>query len=593
MSESRELYEFTWPGKREAVLEAGRPVDKVLRPCVEESVNFGTTENLYIEGDNLEVLKILQRSYMRRVKMIYIDPPYNTGHDFIYHDKFSQDEGTTRRQFELTDEEDGARNFTMSHYRENVRSNPRYHSEWCSMIYPRLRAAQNLLREDGVIFISIDDNEVANLRKICDEIFGESNFIANLVWDLGTGTTAGHFARGHEYILVYARNKSAVSNFTNTEEGQTIIDRALKKISRKNPASEITFPAGFEYDGSEAVFTGEIGDAEKIYILSDEMRFKDGKLTAPVTLKAGFAMRNQVLDYIAGKEVYDTKGQKVRKFFFNARGVLFYEKEKTIINPKTVLSGIANTKNGTTELIELLGGNYFSFPKPLLLIRYLLQLATDSDSLVLDFFAGSSTTAHALMSLNASDSGHRKFILVQLPELCPPDSQAAKSGYSTISQLGRERIRRAASRLAHDFPLTANHSDFGFRTLRVDSTNFRDVLLSPDELSQDSLDSLADNIKPSRSPLDLLFMCITDSGLPLSLPYTAQDFNGFTVHIYGDGKIIACFDPDLSEEVITHIAKLKPSRAVFRDSGFTTVQDRINLEQIFRYYAPDTDMKIL
>ncbi|MBQ7220569.1 MAG: site-specific DNA-methyltransferase [Synergistaceae bacterium] len=592
MNDERELYGFTWPGKKEAVLEAGRPTDKVLRPCIEESENFGATENLYIEGDNLEAMKILQRSYMRKVKMIYIDPPYNTGHDFIYSDDFAHDEEEAKEEYGLFDDE-GTRNFTVKNYRENTRANPRYHSDWCSMIYPRLRLASNLLRDDGVIFISIDDNEAPRLRMMCDEIFGESNFIANLVWDLGTGTTAGHFARGHEYILVYAKDKSAVSNFINPEHGQIIAHRALKRISSKNPASNIIFPAGFEFEGNNAVFRGEIGEAEKIYILSDEMRFENGRLTAPTTLRAGFAMRNQVLDYIAGREVYDTKGQRVRRFFFNTRGVLFYEKDKTVINPKTVLSGIANTKNGTTELAELLGGNYFSFPKPSLLIRYLVQLATDSDSIILDFFAGSSTTAHAVMSLNASDSGRRKFIMIQLPEICPPSSEAAKAGYSTIADIGRERIRRASRKLAQDFPLTAGQTDSGFRTLRVDSPNFRDVFISPDDLDSLGLDMLADNLKPDRSPLDLLFMCITDSGLPLSLSLDSENFSGFTIYTYGSGEIIACFNECLTEDVITHIAKQKPERAVFRDWGFRDSRTRINLEQLFRYYAPDSEMQIL
>ncbi len=441
-----------------------------------------------------------------------------------------------------------------------------------------------MLRDDGVIFISIDDNEVAKLRMICDEIFGDDNFIANLVWDLGTGTTAGHFARGHEYILVYARNKSAVSNFTNTEDGQTITHGALKKISRKNPASEITFPAGFEFEGGDAVFTGEIGESEKEYILSGEMRFKDGRLTEPATLRAGFAMRNQILDYIAGREVYDTKGQRVKRFFFNARGVLFYEKEKSIINPKTVLSGIANTRNGTNETAELLGGNYFSFPKPSVLMKYLIQLATDPDSIVLDFFAGSSTTAHAVLSLNHSDSGRRKFIMVQLPEPCPPNSEAFRAGYPTISALGKERIRRASQNLS---------GDTGFRVLKLDTTNFRNVFTSPEDFTPEILDSLTDNIKPDRSDLDLLFMSITDAGLPLSLKYSCEEVDGFTIHTYGEGEIIACFGECLTEGIVRNIAKRRGKRVIFRDSGFAGACERINLEQIFRHYSSDSDMLIL
>ena len=582
----KEYYAFTWAGKRRAELEAARPTDKVLRPDVEGSVRFGETENLYIEGDNLDALKILRKSYLHRVKMIYIDPPYNTGHDFIYRDNF-RGSAEEERQGYLFDD-DGLRNFSAQSYAENKRANPRYHSDWCSMIYPRLKVAKDFLTEDGVIFISIDDNEVMNLRKICDEIFGESNFIANLVWDLGTGTTAGHFARAHEYILVYARNKSSVSNFANYEEGQTIIHGALKKISHKNPASEITFPAGFEFDGEDAVFTGEIGDSEKEYILSDEMRFIDGKLAAPTTLRAGFAMRNQVLDYIAGRDVFDSKGQKVKRFFFNSNGVLFYEKDKSIINPKTVLSGIANTKNGTNELEKLLGGKFFDFPKPSTLIQYFIQLATDSDSIVLDFFAGSSTTAHAVMLANSQDFGHRKFILVQIPDPTPPNSEAAKAKLYTISQIGQERIKRAAN------SINSLNCDTGFRLLKIASSNLNpDVYTAPDELTPEKLDSLVHNIKPGRTALDLLFMCITDSGLPLSLPYSAETFEGFTIHFYGGKTLAACFDKNLSESLITHLAELKPDRAIFRDSCFTDSAAKINLEQLFRHYAPKTKVNIL
>lgn len=391
-----EAYEFTWVGKKAAIVEANKPIRKTLRPCMEESKDWDTTENLYIEGDNLEVLKLLQESYLGKVKMIYIDPPYNTGHDFIYPDSYIMNNEEYNDGSGYFDE-DGNINYA----RENGETVGKYHSDWCSMIYSRLMLSRNLLCDDGIVFVSIDDHEYDNLIKICNEIWGSDNFIANLIWDLGTGTTAGHFTRGHEYIVCFAKNKKKLPNFRNFNNDERIVHGALKKISKKNPAVEITFPAGFEFEGVDAIFTGEIGDSEKEYILSDEMRFKNGKLVKSTTLKAGFAMKNQVEDFIAGKDVYDTKGQRVIRFYFNNKGILFYEKEKTIINPRTVFSNIASTKNGTTELETLFGTKYFDFPKPKELIKLFTQLATSSNSIILDFFSGSATTAHATMQLNA------------------------------------------------------------------------------------------------------------------------------------------------------------------------------------------------
>ncbi|MBQ7219659.1 MAG: site-specific DNA-methyltransferase [Synergistaceae bacterium] len=578
MNDERELYGFTWPGKREAILEAGRPIDKVLRPCVEESENFEATENLYIEGDNLEAMKILQRSYMRKVKMIYIDPPYNTGHDFIYSDDFAHDEETAQKDFGMNDEE-GTRNYTMRNYRENTRANPRYHSDWCSMIYPRLRLASNLLRDDGVIFISIDDNEVVNLRKICDEIFDENNFVANLVWKGRSGRHDSKYLEEiHEYILCYAKNIDLFSAGGIIQEGgnypkydaekqryyKTQLLRKWGSNSRREDRPNLYYPITAP-DGSE------------IYPMTPNGagRWRWSRETMNKALHDRLVEFVKVNDeWIAYEKVYaPAEGEKREKRF---------------------TTWIDDINNGTETLKQLFTTTPFDYSKSPNLILRLMKIANlDSDSIVLDFFAGSSTTAHAVMSLNASDSGHRKFIMIQLPEPCPPSSEAAKAGYSTIAQLGRERIRRASRKLAQDFPLTAGQIDSGFRTLRVDSPNFRDVFISADDIDSLDLDSLADNLKPDRSPLDLLFMCITDSGLPLSLTLASENFSGFTILTYGDGEIIACFDSALTEEVITHIAKQKPQRAIFRDSAFQDSQTRINLEQIFRYHSPDSDMQIL
>lgn len=583
---NEERYQFTWPDKKKSVLLANAPINKTLRPCREESVDFDTTENLYIEGDNLEVLKLLQETYLGKVKMIYIDPPYNTGNDFVYEDDFAQSTDEYLASSGQYDE-DGNRMV------QNTESNGRFHTDWLNMIYPRLKLAKDLLSEDGVVFISLDDNEYDNLFKICIEIFSQDNFLASLIWDLGTGTTAGHFTRGHEYILCFAKNKSCLPNFKNTKEGEHIVHGALKKISQKNPAGEITFPVGFEFDGKEAIFKGEIGDSEKEYILSDEMRFENGKLVKPVTIKAGFAMKKQVEDYISGKEVYDTKGQKVIRFFFNSSGILFYEKEKSIINPRTVLSNLASTKNGTSELTELFGTKYFDFPKPSKLLKFLVQLVTTNDDIILDFFSGSATTAHAVMQLNAEDGGHRKFIMVQLPEATDEKSEAYKAGYKTICEIGKERIRRAGRKIKEDSPLTTQDLDIGFRVLKCDTSNMKEVYYNPAEYEASLFSRLEDNIKEDRTPEDLLFQVMLDLGVLLSSKIEETTIAGKKVFNVEDNYLIACFDSDVTEETIKAIAKQKPYYFVMRDSSMANDSVATNFDQIFATYSPDTVRKVL
>ena len=581
-----ERYQFTWPDKKKSVLLANSPIAETLRPCREESVDFDNTENLYIEGDNLDVLKLLQETYLGKVKMIYIDPPYNTGNDFVYNDDFAEntDDYLDRSgQFD----EDGNQLF------QNTESNGRFHTDWLNMIYPRLKIARNLLSDDGVIFISIDDSEVENLIKIANEIFGENNILANLVWDLGTGTTAGHFTRGHEYILCYAKNKSILPNFKNFNNNEKIRHGALKRISTKNPAGEIVFPVGFEYEGTNAVFTGELGESEKEYILSKEMRFENGKLVSETRVKAGFAMKKQVEDYIAGKEVFDTKGQRVLKFYFNSSGILFYEKEKSVINPRTVISGLANTKNGSSELKDLFGEKYFEFPKPSALIEFLIRLITEKDSLILDFFSGSATTAHAVMQLNAEDGGHRKFIMVQLPEKTDEKSEAFKAGYKNICEIGKERIRRAGKKIKEENPLTTADLDTGFRVLKLDSTNMKDVYYNPAEITIDTIMGTVDNIKEDRTPEDLLFQVMLDLGVLLSSKIEKSIIGGKTVFNVEDSYLIACFDDNVTDEVITAIAKQKPYYFVMRDSSMANDSVATNFEQIFAAYSPDTVRKVL
>ena len=583
---NEERYQFTWPDKKKSILLANAPIAKTLRPCREDSVDFDNTENLYIEGDNLDVLKLLQETYLGKIKMIYIDPPYNTGNDFVYNDDFAESADEYLANSGQFDEE-GNRLVT------NTESNGRFHTDWLNMIYPRLKIAKDLLTDDGVVFISIDDNEIENLIKCCNEIFGEDNILSNLIWDLGTGTTAGHFTRGHEYILCYAKNKNNLPNFKNFNNGEKIVHGALKKISTKNPAGEIVFPAGFEFDGDNAVFTGELGDSEKEYILSDEMRFENGKLVADTRIKAGFAMKKQVEDFIAGKEVFDTKGQKVVRFYFNSSGILFYEKEKSVINPRTVISGLANTKQGSSELIKLFDEKYFDFPKPSSLIKFFVQLVTDKDSLILDFFSGSATTAHAVMQLNAEDGGNRKFIMVQLPEETDEKSEAHKAGYKNICEIGKERIRRAGAKIKEESPLTTADLDTGFRVLKLDSTNMKDVYYNPADYELNLFDTLADNIKEDRAPEDLLFQVMLDLGVLLSSKIEESTIGGKKVFNVADGFLYACFDENVTEDVITEIAKKNPYYFVMRDSSMANDSVATNFEQIFATYSPDTVRKVL
>ena len=561
-----EKYKFEWKGKIEALKLAQKRSTGTLRPCKAESVNFDETKNLYIEGDNLEVLKLLQTAYYNKIKMIYIDPPYNTGSDFVYEDDFAD---PMARYKEVT--------------QQTTKSNPetmgRYHTNWLNMMYPRLRLAYNLLTDDGIIFISIDDNEVTNLRKLCDEIFGEENLISELIWDLGTGTTAGHFTRGHEYVLCYAKRKENITNFENFNEGELIRHGALKKISYKNPATEITFPIGFEFEGDDAEFEGELGGSEKEYILSGKMIFKNGRLAEPVTLKAGFAMKNQVEDFIAGKEVYDTKGQKVNKFYFNSKGILFYEKEKSIINPRTVLSNIANTKNGTTEVTELLGYKYFDFPKPIALIEFLIKLVTKKDDIILDFFSGSSTTAHSVMDLNARDGKSRKFIMVQLPEVCEESSQAFQDGYKNICEIGKERIRRAGKKLLEENTQMElgdeekSPLDVGFKVFKLDTSNLKTWDSTPLNDTQidmfyERLNSMIDSVKDDRTDMDVVYEVMLKMGVPLDVEVQYMEINDKIAYIVGDFILMICLADKITAEDIEAMAQYAPAKIVCAESGF-------------------------
>lgn len=576
-------------GKRAAIAEANKPIRKTLRPCKAESKNWDTTENLYIEGDNLEVLKLLQESYLGKVKMIYIDPPYNTGNDFIYRDDFKQTQQEYDEQAGLFDEDEN-RLF------KNTETNGRFHSDWCSMMYSRLMIAKNFLSDDGVIFISIDDNEQDNLKKICEEVFGEMNSLTPFIWHLPRGINAGLIARAHEYILVFCKSIGNINSFNKiNDEIEYSIERCNKKIDERHPESVIEFPKGMPYVGKDKVIEGVIDGSEKITIV-DKLVFKNGMLSEPAKISAGWTMKNMIIDWINGKEVYDTKGQKIIEFFFKENGRLYSKKIVDTTSIKSVLKDIPDTQKARKEIEELFASqDIFSYPKTIAIPKLFSKLVTNlkENDIIMDFFSGSATTAHAVMQLNAEDGGHRKFIMVQLPEVCDEKSEAYKAGYKNICEIGKERIRRAGEKIKADNPLTTQDLDIGFRVFKVDSSNMNDVYYSAGEYSQDMLVNFEDNIKPDRTDLDLLFGCLLDWGLPISLPYTSEQIENCTVHTYNEGDLVACFDENIPESVIKEIAKRKPLRAVFRDAGFGSSPEKINVTEIFKMLAPDTDVKVI
>ena len=561
-----EAYEFTWVGKKAANVEANKPIRKTLRPCVAESKDWDTTENLYIEGDNLEVLKLLQESYLGKVKMIYIDPPYNTGNDFIYADDFMRSQEEENEQMGMYDEDEN-RLF------KNTDTNGRFHSDWCSMIYSRLMLARNLLTDDGVIFISINEIEQCNLEKICDEVFGSANHIATFVWKNKYGP--GAFTKGvaylHEYILCYGKN----------------------------------YPENVEAELSEA-------EMQKYKLTDDKCAIRGGYITQPLATKSKDDRPNLVYPLVHNgieiwpdkqwiwekKRLYDAydNGEVVineKNGKYSVRFKQYLKDENGEVRkgkPLSLLTFCFN-QDGTKEMQELIGRGVFDFPKPTTLIKYFLSLRIneqdDSDYTVLDFFSGSATTAHAVMQLNAEDGGHRKFIMVQLPEKCDEASEAYKAGYKTICEIGKERIRRAGDKIKSESPLTTQDLDIGFRVLKLDDTNMKDVYYAPDDYDQGMLAGLESNIKDDRTDLDLLFGCLIEWGLPLSLPYKSEQIDGCTVHTYNDGDLIACFDANIPESVVKEIAKRKPLRAVFRDSGFASSPEKINVFEIFKLYMPE------
>lgn len=560
-----EAYEFTWVGKKAAIVEANKPIRKTLRPCMAESKDWDTTENLYIEGDNLEVLKLLQESYLGKVKMIYIDPPYNTGNDFIYADDFMRSQEEENEQMGMYDEDEN-RLF------KNTDTNGRFHSDWCSMIYSRLMLARNLLADDGVIFMSIDDGEVHNMRKICDEVMGESNFVANIAWEkrYTRNNDAKLISTTFDHILLYRKsdalsilreprsekNNSAYSNPDNDPRGiwtSVLFTSQRTKEERPNLSYELINP-----------YTKEI-------------------VTHPV-----YAWKYSKDQYLAL--------EKDNRLYWGKNGNLSYPRLKRFLceldDGVVPVSLWSYKETGTLdeankEISTLLGKAVFTYSKPTTLIRRMMKISTRSDDIVMDFFSGSATTAHAVMQLNAEDGGHRKFIMVQLPEKCDEASEAYKAGYKNICEIGKERIRRAGDKIKSESPMTTQDLDIGFRVLKLDDTNMKDVYYAPDDYDQNMLAGLESNIKDDRTDLDLLFGCLIDWGLPLSLPYKSEQIDGCTVHTYNDGDLIACFDANIPESVVKEIAQRRPLRAVFRDSGFASSPEKINVFEIFKLYIPE------
>ena len=623
-----EAYEFTWVGKKEAIVEANKPIRKTLRPCVAESKDWDNTENLYIEGDNLEVLKLLQESYLGKVKMIYIDPPYNTGNDFIYADDFMRSQEEENEQMGMYDE-DKNRLF------KNTDTNGRFHSDWCSMIYSRLMLARNLLTDDGVIFISIDDNEQENLKKCCDEVFGGQNFVAQLVWEraFSPKNDARFISNSHDYVLMYAKN---------------ITQFVIGRLPRTEEAN--------------ARYSNPDNDPRGVWMSSDiSVKTYNAECDYPITAPSG-----RVIEPPAGrcwrlsKKAFLERLQDNRIWFGpDGNGVPRIKRFLTDLKhegmaPTSIMffKDVGHSQEGAQEVSKLLDGGFFSGPKPQRLMQRLLTLANlKADSVVLDFFSGSASTAHAVMSKNAEDGGHRKFIMVQLPEKCDEASEAYKAGYKNICEIGKERIRRAGEKIKSEIDVVhkddyaalvqsqqsndqkvmtgfdslkssgvltekgytytdkdtkdisritysaedpndfyrfhPNALDIGFRVLKLDDTNMKDVYYAPDDYDQGMLAGLESNIKDDRTDLDLLFGCLIDWGLPLSLPYKSEQLGGCTVHTYNDGDLIACFDANVPESVVKEIAQRKPLRAVFRDSGFASSPEKINVFEIFKLYMPE------
>lgn len=592
IAEGEERYQFTWPDKRAAVRLANTPTTMTLRPCREESVDFDNTLNLYIEGDNLDVLKVLRETYLGKVKMIYIDPPYNTGNDFVYNDDFARGKEDFEQSSGLFDEEG---NQTIDPMQRNTESNGRFHTDWLNMIYPRLKVARDLLSDDGVIFISIDDNEVENQKKLCNEIFGESNFIAQLatVMNLKGNNDQFGFAGTHEYTLVYAKS------ILNIEElnGISLTEEDYADYTEQDEHGKYKI-------GATLMRTGEAGFRSKrpkgfypIYVACDYtsfdvIRHNDTDIVVYPLTKEGIEMSWRR----SPENLHQTRNEFVIKKTSN--GISFYKKQrleedmKRGKKPKTLFyKPEYSSGNGTGMLKELFQGRIFDNPKPIALISDFIKIGTNNESIILDFFSGSATTAHAVMKLNAEDGGYRKFIMIQLSEKTDEKSEAYKAGYKNICEIGKERTRRVGKKIKEEAGLSAQNLDTGFRVLKLDSSNMEDVYYTPQEFELQSL--FNENVKADRTNEDLLFQVMLDLGIELSAKIENKQIAGKSVHFVDDNYLVACFDRDVNESTITEIAKLQPIYFVMRDASAANDNVIDNFEQIFKHYSPDTNCRII
>lgn len=601
IADGNEAYEFTWVGKKAAIAEANRPIRKTLRPCPKESVNWDTTENLYIEGDNIDVLKLLQESYLGKIKLIYIDPPYNTGKDFIYNDNYS-------KSLEDYEEDLGIENVDGHRLFKNKDTNGRFHSSWCTSIYPAIKLASNLLKKDGIILISIDEHEVNNLKKIADEIFGEQNFVVQVAVNRPSEIATGNIISKHEYLLVYSKdisefNVDGISKYTISRGTVGNADQTMPKI---------TFPKGIPcYNINDGTYneTRKIeGSSENIYNESPII-VKNGLLAEEVNLTARWRSSNDMRNF------FNNHCQPTQAKINGIIEEIYFENDRfnPQIKKKTfekIPSLILDNKRGSLDLEKIGMENCFSFPKSVSYIKKIINYIDLNNEIVLDFFSGSSTTAHAVIESMVNYDKKINFIMVQINENLDEtlkrtentEQNAIKSAINFLdtqnlphlfTELGKERIRRAGNKIKNENPLSAANLDIGFRVFKLDETNMEDVYYSPAEISQEGLQGTLSNIKAGRTDLDLLFSCIIEWGLPLSMPYKSEKIGKSRIHTYNDGDLIACFDKNITEDAVKEIAKRKPLRVVFRDDSFADSPSKINVTEIFKMISPDTKIKVI
>ena len=588
MSERAERYQFTWPDKSKAILLANSPINATLRPCREDSVDFDNTQNLYIEGDNLDVLKCLKETYLHKVKMIYIDPPYNTGNDFVYEDDFAQSSEEYLANSGQFDEQ-GNRMFT------NAESNGRFHTDWLNMIYPRLKVARDLLTDDGVIFISIDDNEVENLRKVCDEVFGEQNFITQINWVSKSGGSADerYIIKATEYILVYTKAKD--SAIFGKEEAETSSDKYKLTDKHEEERGKYTLKK-LDFRMTSQHYTEALNypvidpDGNELWPGGKNHRQDGGWNWRWSKAKYEWGVKNDFIQFVKNNKGSWTLNTKQYQKVDNCNRPT----ERGLAYRNFIPSSELNTTQGSRLIAEYFESKIFEYAKPHQLICKCMKIANcDKNALILDFFSGSATTAHAVMQLNSEDGGNRKFIMVQLPEKTEEKSEAFKAGYKNICEIGKERIRRAGKKIKEESPLTTQDLDTGFRVLKLDSTNMQDIYYSPKDISQADLFSQVDNVKPDRTGEDLLFQVMLELGVTLDSKIETTTVAGKTIYNVAEGYLVACFDPDVTDDVVKAIAQMQPAYAVLRDTSMKDDSTATNFEQIFKTYSPDTVTKIL